>query len=255
MKNLSIDLNLEFFNVDNFSIHTFPQYKESLKNLVKNFHKKSNHYIGRNKIFLYNNLVIRKYYHGGLLRHILRDNFTEINRFLNELGIIHYLNRRNFPTVKAIGVLVKKNFFYKAYIVTENIAGSIDLINVLLKDGSFDLEYLFYNAGKITKNLHSYNIIHKDLHIKNFLIKNKDIFLIDFDKSFFSENKEEKIKDIRRLIRSCYKFNYFSKSKKIEEHHISLFLDGYGEDKEIISDVKINWLNKISWHLNKPKYL
>ncbi len=254
MKNLSTDSKIEFFKLNDFDIYTSPEHKNIITNLVINFNKKSNKYIGRNKIFIYNNLVIRKYYHGGLLRKILNDNFTTFKRFLNEFKIQLYLNKINFPTVKAIGILVEKKIFYKGYFITENFENSIDFITYLKNYPKEDYVKIFFEMGKLSNLLHKLDIIHNDLHLKNFLVKNNRTFLIDFDKSFFSEKEDDKLNDLKRFIRSCYKFNYLIE-KKIEKSHIHSFLKGYGIKSDLIEKVNISLLNKISWHLNKPKFL
>jgi len=256
MKNLSIDLKLISFEFSNFSIYTFPDNKKLIINLVENFNKKSKQYIGRGNVYIYNNLVIRKFSHGGVLRHLFKDFFINKDRFIDELKLTYILFKNGFPTIKPVGILITKGLlpFFKGFLVTENLNDSVDIIKFLLNPNNENLNNIFFNMGTVTKKLHSFNIIHGDLHLKNFLIKSGEIFLIDFDKSFFSDKKDDKLHDIKRFVRSCFKLNYFYR-EKIKLSHIQLFLKGYGSNENIINQVKINWLNKLSWQLNKPKYL
>jgi tRNA A-37 threonylcarbamoyl transferase component Bud32 len=89
------------------------------------------------------------------------------------------------------------------------------------------------------------------MHLDNFLCSNdKKVYLIDFDKSFFSKSEKNKLKDIKRFIRSVLKHNYFH-SNKIELELIEYFLSGYGSEENLLKDMKITFKNKISWFLNK----
>jgi tRNA A-37 threonylcarbamoyl transferase component Bud32 len=244
MKNLSTDSNIIIFPFKKFQVLTIAKYKHKITDLITNFNRKIEAYSGRGAVFTYNDLVIRQYRHGGIFRNILKESFLSPERFENEFKIFLYLNDNGFPTAKAVGSLIRKQFLFQGFIVTEKIP------NVKGLSVSFNGE-LFFNAGKTAKNLHNLNIIHGDMHLDNFLCSNdKKVYLIDFDKSFFSKNEKNKLKDVKRFIRSVLKHNYFH-GNKIEPELIEYFLSGYGSEKNLLIDMKITFKNKISWFLNK----
>ena len=72
----------------------------------------------------------------------------------------------------------------------------------------------------LKKNTHVFfrkNIYHCDLNAKNIILsENNKFFLLDFDKSFFTDNKRIFIKSIYRLERSLKKIkNYKGEFKDV----------------------------------------
>ena len=206
---------------------------------------------GRGYVLDVDGYIIRFYFHGGIFRFLLSDYFFSEKRFLNELSIHNYLYKNNFNVPKPIGVIYFKKFiWYHGVFITKKIEGAIDLIDALREGKYID----FYQIGKFVRRLHDFHVIHGDLHLKNFLIdKNLNFYLIDFDKSFFSENEKDKLNNIFRFFRSIYKFQYYNFKIDIEKT-IEQFLKGYGLDNNLKNKIKLSFFNKISWKLNKPLY-
>ena len=205
---------------------------------------------GRGYVLDIDGYILRFYFHGGILRNFFSDIFFSKNRFINELTIHNYVFKNNLNVPEPIGIIFFRKFFwYHGVFISKKIENAKDLIELLINKENVD----FYKIGKFVKKLHNLHVIHGDLHLKNFLInEKKEIFLIDFDKSFFSEKEEDKIKNLQRFIRSIYKFQYYN--FKLDEKILDEFLDGYGCDKKLKKSIKINFLKKLSWNLNKPIY-
>ena len=252
MKNLSMEIKLVLEEFNGFKLFTTSENKNIIIKIVNNFDKKHKEFLGRGDVYKFENFIIRKYFHGGIFRKFLKDNFTSENRFIKEFKILIHLNNLSFDTVKGIGVIVENGILKKGWLVTTWVE-HIDFINYLKEKPDTNLESIFFNMGKATKKLHKLNIVHNDLHLKNFLINNnKKILIIDFDKSYFSDNLSLQLKDIKRFIRSIYKYNFYNENP-IDISNIKSFLRGYGLPDNFYENVEITLKNKISWLLNKPK--
>jgi Kae1-associated kinase Bud32 len=151
-------------------------------------------------------------------RHEQFDRILRLKRTKREAKILEKLkNIVNVP--KVIKVEDDK-------IVMEKIEGS------LLKDLDIEDKGFWVNLGKEISKIHEKGIIHGDLTTKNIIIKDNNIFFIDFGLSFFSDKVEDKamdlivLKDILELENRMDKFN--------------LILEGYKSDKkeDIIKQIK-----------------
>ncbi len=76
--------------------------------------------------------------------------------------------------------------------------------------------------GKILGTLHKYKIMHGDLTTSNMILKDGEIFLIDFGLSKFTGRVEDYAVDILLLKRAV-----FSKHPKIAEEFFNTFLETY----------------------------
>ncbi len=239
--------------IEDFTIYKSNNVTAYLKDIdfLQKLNKKSKALnCGRGYVLDIDGYIVRFYFHGGFLRNFLSDIFISKKRFINELAIHNYVYKNNLSVPEPIGIIFFRKFFwYHGVFITRKIENSVDLIDFLIKNKWCD----FYKIGEFVKQLHNLHVIHGDLHLKNFLIDENDvIYLIDFDKSFFSEKEEDKLKNIQRFIRSFYKFQYYN--FELDEKMIDDFLEGYGCDKKVQDLIKINSLKKVSWKLNKPTY-
>jgi len=78
--------------------------------------------------------------------------------------------------------------------------------------------------GKNVAKLHKANIVHGDLTTSNIILKENELFFIDFGLGFFSKDEEEKGSDLVTLYH-CLKSGHSKTFPKNWE----LFLEGYGE--------------------------
>lgn len=70
---------------------------------------------------------------------------------------------------------------------------------------------LMKKVGEIVAKLHNLDIVHGDLTTMNFLIKNNEIYVIDFGLSFFSSKEEDKAVDLyvfERALKCGHKEEY-----------------------------------------------
>ena len=86
--------------------------------------------------------------------------------------------------------------------------------------------------GEQTAKLHDAGIIHGDLTTSNAILRNSDIFVIDFGLSFFSHKIEDKAVDLH-LIKQALEAKHYQNWEKL----FSAFLKGY-KNKEVIERLK-----------------
>ena len=90
----------------------------------------------------------------------------------------------------------------------------------------FDIKYC-KKIGEMIAKMHDNDIIHGDLTTSNMILKNKEIFFIDFGLSFFSKKIEDKAVDIHLLHRALE-----SKHYKVFDKAFKQILKGYKTVKD-----------------------
>ncbi len=149
--------------------------------------------------------------------------------------------KRLYPTRKEFKILTKLQGILKVpkiysvdettmTLVMEPINGKV-LKNIVDSFSSEELKTIFIQLGKEIVKMHNVNIVHGDLTTANILVKDKELYFIDFGLGSFSNKIEDKAVDLRVLRQALE-----------SKHHIhpSLFsfvLEGYSTtqgSKEVI---------------------
>lgn len=86
-------------------------------------------------------------------------------------------------------------------------------------------ENIMKNLGREVSKLHKENLIHGDLTTSNMILKNKDIYFIDFGLGYHSSKKEDKAVDVH-LLRQALEAKHFKNWKTL----FNKFLEGYSEN-------------------------
>jgi Kae1-associated kinase Bud32 len=115
-------------------------------------------------------------------------------------------------------------------LVMEPINGKV-LKKVVDSFSSEELKTIFIQLGKEIVKMHNVNIVHGDLTTANILVKDKELYFIDFGLGNFSDKLEDKAVDLR-VLRQALESKHHS--------HPDLFsfvLEGYSTthgSKEVI---------------------
>ncbi len=171
--------------------------------------------------------VVREYWHGGMIGKIFRDFFCDEMRPVRELSVCEAASRGGINTTEIIAIVINNILgpLYKFRLVTRKIAGSVDLIELLLSSGesprrllSGENRLLKQKRGIIDKlakavhDMHDMGIYHADLHLKNILVQSDvgglvNVYIIDLDKSRQYEkiSFRKRMNNIMRLDRSVVK--------------------------------------------------
>ncbi len=161
--------------------------------------------------------VVRDYCHGGLFGKILRDIFWNSLRPLRELSICEVAGKSGIKTSEVIAIVKNRVLgpIYKCRLVSKEITGAIDLMELLLNAEKNKLvaqkRQIINKTAKAVKGMHGAGIYHADLHLKNILIQSAvgkvDVYIIDLDKSRQYEkiSLHQRMRNIMRLDRSVEK--------------------------------------------------
>jgi hypothetical protein len=162
-------------------------------------------------------MVLRRYLHGGLLRAVTRDLYALGSRSFRELALTEEIRSAGIPTIRPIGA-VHQSFifpFYRAYLLTLEVPGAVNSIEFFQDIGSHPVgevlalkRKIIRVAGRLVRQFHDSGFFHADLQLKNFLIADHHVLLIDFDRSLRMKNLPERMrmKNLLRLNRSVDKW-------------------------------------------------
>jgi Kae1-associated kinase Bud32 len=108
----------------------------------------------------------------------------------------------------------------------------IDGIKLRDKISNSNYKTLCIKLGQILAKMHNLNIIHSDLTTSNMIVKNDEIYLIDFGLSYFSHRTEDKAVDLHLLKQALDSYHY-----KIATQCFKIILTAYKKeiiDKQVI---------------------
>jgi serine/threonine protein kinase len=162
-------------------------------------------------------MVLRRYSHGGLLRAITGNLYFFGARSFRELALTEDIRSCGIPTVLSIGAIHHRIFFpfYRAYFLSLEVPHAIDLIQYFNERGAHpSRENLslkrktIRSAGLLIRQFHQAGFSHGDLQLKNVLVAEDQLLLIDFDRSYRkpSLSTRERMKNLLRLNRSVEKW-------------------------------------------------
>jgi tRNA A-37 threonylcarbamoyl transferase component Bud32 len=163
-------------------------------------------------------MVLRQYFHGGLLRAMTGSLYLFGSRSFRELSMTEEIRSCGIPTIQSIGAIHHRIFspFYQAYFLSLEIPHAKDLTQYFQKMGSppsqenlFQKRKTIRSAGFLIRQFHKAGFFHGDLQLKNILVAGDQILLIDFDRSYRKPTLpvQEMMKNLLRLNRSVEKWN------------------------------------------------
>ena len=121
--------------------------------------------------------VVREYWHGGMIGKIFKDFFWGGMRPVRELSVCEAAQRGGIKTTEIIAIIKNKILgpLYKFRLVTKEITGSIDLVELLLHSGENRLfkqkRQIINKLARAVNEMHDLGIYHADLHLKNILVQ------------------------------------------------------------------------------------
>ena len=233
MKNVELPAYFSTLTRGEITLYIKKEYEQRLSahdiDMLFNLHKDSDKlkvsYHGRTpcKTLIMESLgnvsfVVRDYCHGGLFGKILRDIFWNSLRPLRELSICEAAGKSGIKTSEVIAIVKNRVLgpIYKCRLVSKEITGAIDLMELLLNAEKNKLvarkRKIINKTAKAVKEMHGAGIYHADLHLKNILIQSAavgkvDVYIIDLDKSRQYEkiSLHQRMRNIMRLDRSVEK--------------------------------------------------
>jgi len=157
--------------------------------------------------------VVRHYWHGGLFRAIGRDFLLGLRRPLNELAITELAREGGVPVPRVLAVRAEYVVwpFFRADIVTEEIGGATDLVE-LFTSGEIPRgrrrSVAIRAVAHAVRKMHDAGVLHGDLHLKNILLdRRQQAYIVDFDSARVRTplTPAQRMRNLQRLDRSIEK--------------------------------------------------
>ncbi|MBP7708345.1 Kae1-associated serine/threonine protein kinase [Candidatus Pacearchaeota archaeon] len=96
---------------------------------------------------------------------------------------------------------------------------------------------IMQKIGEQVTNLHQDDIIHGDLTTSNIILRDKDIFIIDFGLGFISKRTEDKAVDLH-LIKQALEAKHFQNYEKLFHEFKKGYEKNHKDSKEILDRLK-----------------
>jgi tRNA A-37 threonylcarbamoyl transferase component Bud32 len=188
-------------------------------------------------------LVIRQYSHGGLLRILTRNLYLFGSRSFRELALTEEIRSCGIPTILTIGAIHHRVFFpfYQAYFLSLEVPRAMDLMQYFREIGAnpsreniSSKRKKIRSVGHLIRRFHEAAFFHGDLQLKNILVADDQLLLIDFDRSYRRSalSTRERMKNLLRLNRSAEKWRRLGLPVTRTDRW-RFFLAYAGGDKEI----------------------
>ena len=214
-------------------------------------------------------VVLRKYSHGGLLKALTRNLYLFGSRSFRELILTEAIRAYGIPTVQPICAAHRLIIppLYHPYLLTLEVPHAMNLIEYFQKVGNNpSQENILYKrkviraAGLLLRKFHQTGFYHGDLQLKNLLVVDDQILLIDFDRSYRkpSLSNRERMKNLLRLNRSAEKWSQLG-LPITQTDRLRFFLAYAEKDSEILETLRKSlraysislFFHRIGWTIEK----
>ncbi len=163
--------------------------------------------------------VLRHYRRGGLAARLVSDQYLwtglEQTRPWREWRLLAIMIAKGLPVPRPIAAHVQRQgIYYHGDILVERIIDTIPVSRILQDHGLTTEQW--QAIGRCIKRFHQQGIYHADLNAHNILLRETEVFLIDFDKGGQRPAGRWPQANLKRLLRSltklanqypCFAFN------------------------------------------------
>jgi 3-deoxy-D-manno-octulosonic acid kinase len=154
-------------------------------------------------------VAIKQFKRGGLIRFIIKNKYMKYGKTRGqiELELMHRLRQRGIRTPEPIAYAYRGFPLYAAWLITRKIKNACTLAEFCGQDTKRVNRIMISVLDQIDR-LVECGCMHVDLHPGNILVDQNDhIYLIDFDKGYFSSANRQKLYDTyyKRWRRSIIK--------------------------------------------------
>jgi tRNA A-37 threonylcarbamoyl transferase component Bud32 len=166
--------------------------------------------------------ILRPSCRGGAVAAIMGDAYLWQNRPLNELLVHAYLYDAGVSVPEPLGAAwTRKGPLVRGAIATRFVNGSH--LQDFLAQSLYSTEEMLQKAGRAIREMHRVGVFHADLQIRNILVSEHGVYLIDFDKAVIVKEMAvlQRARNLLRLRRSFQK-------NRVPLHYFDVLLTGYG---------------------------
>lgn len=155
-------------------------------------------------------LVLRHYLRGGLVGKFNPEFYLntqlEKTRPYKEWTLLCELQKLGLPAPRPAGMrIVSGGLFYSADLLMHQLEDVTPLCDLLLQ-GEVNC---WQKIGQVIRQFHNEGVYHDDLNCHNILLREDEVFLIDFDKCSIKPGSKAsdswRSKNLDRLLRSLHK--------------------------------------------------
>ncbi|MEW6439696.1 MAG: lipopolysaccharide kinase InaA family protein [bacterium] len=209
--------------------------------------------------------LVRHYRRGGLVRHLLSDQYPGRERFFREVRTTERARSLGIPAPEVLGVRAERIGwgFYRGDLMTRQIPGSRDLGEYLegclgssrKPQGPSRDEILTAVAG-LLRCMHDRGLVHADLNVKNVLLRFRagavDAFIIDLDRARLGAPvcKALRVQNLERLYRSLEKQGLLG--PVVTDRDVSSFIGAYALEDSGLESRLLQRLRRgsgtLRWH-------
>lgn len=158
-------------------------------------------------------VVVRRYRRGGLVRHVNAGRYFAGNRALDELRATEHARAGGVRTARVIAAVEHPRVFgYTALLATLRIPGAVDAAAWLANAEESAREGMLREAGRELAAIHAAGVAHPDVNLRNLLVVDGSggpaVFVIDFDRARLYRGgvpASARAAALRRLARSARK--------------------------------------------------
>ena len=168
---------------------------------------------GRGQVYFFSRgpleLVLRHYRRGGLLGKFISDCYLGFSprgsRPFREWRLLRKLYELGLPVPRpAAARIIRGPGFYRGDLVTLEVKNAAALSALLQKKPLG--EEGWQTVGRTIRRFHDQGVSHPDLNAANILLRDMEVFLLDFDKGSIRPDGDWKTAQLERLQRSLEKW-------------------------------------------------
>ncbi len=167
--------------------------------------------------------VVRRYRRGGAMGRIVQEHYFLDNRPRRELTLTAQLHFAGVAVAEPLGAWWEwRGPWVRGALITRLIAG-MDMLRYL-EEEPVDLMVRLETAGRAIRAMHEYGVYHADLQLRNLLVTEDGIVILDFDNARLYSKliRWDRARNLLRLRRSFQKAD-------LPEDYFAALCTGYGE--------------------------
>ena len=168
---------------------------------------------GRGQVYFFSHgplkLVLRHYRRGGLLGKVISDSYLGLSaggsRPFREWRLLRKLYELNLPVPRPAAARITRGpGFYRGDLLTHELENASALSTLLQEEPL--AEDAWQDVGRTIRLFHDQGVSHSDLNAANILLRDGEVFLLDFDKGSIRPDGAWKRAQLERLQRSLEKW-------------------------------------------------
>ena len=180
--------------------------------------------------------LLKTYYRGGLIRKLFEKSYVftgyKRTRMFREFRLLQSLIARELPVPKPVAVLAQRSSWrYSGAIILERLENVTSLQRLVENEAVNGAQW--QAIGRTVALFHDNGVHHTDLNASNILLRDDEVFIIDFDGCTLkpATSGRSRRNNLERLHRSLLKQRQFSQG--LSSKGWSLLVSAYHDQARI----------------------